>query len=243
MEKKIVIVTGGGGLLGKAMIDCFAERGYVAVNFDINIETDPSNQHIFCDITSDKSVNEAIDVVMKSYGRVDALINNAYPRTRDWGRPFEEIDPESWRKNVDWQLNSHFVISQRVIKHMVVQRSGNIVNIASIYGVVGNDFTIYEGTPIVPPAAYSAIKGGTISFTRYLASCYGKFGIRVNCVSPGGIFDNQPEKFVKAYERRVPMGRMGSPSDIAPVVEFLVSDDSRYITGQNIIVDGGWTAI
>ena len=243
MEKKIVIVTGGNGLLGRAMIKCFSDRGYLPVNFDINIETNPDKYQVFCDITSDKSVNEAIDVVMKSYNRVDALINNAYPRTKDWGTPFEDVNPDSWRKNVDWQLNSHFVITQRAIKHMAAQKSGNVVNIASIYGVVGNDFSIYEGTTITPPAAYSAIKGGTISFTRFLASYYGKFGIRVNCVSPGGIFDNQPLKFVKAYEEKVPMGRMGSPSDIAPVVEFLVSDGARYITGQNIIVDGGWTAI
>lgn len=243
MEKKVVLVTGGGGLLGRAMIDCFSERGYLPVNLDVSIQTDATQHCIFCDITSDKSINEAIDAVIKLYGRVDALVNNAYPRTKDWGAAFEDINPDSWRKNVEWQMNSHFVITQRVIKIMTTQKSGSIVNIASIYGVVGNDFSIYEGTSISPPAAYSAIKGGTIAFTRFLASRYGRLGIRVNCVSPGGIFDNQPEKFVNAYEQKVPMRRMGSPADIAPVVEFLVSDDSRYITGQNLIVDGGWTAI
>jgi NAD(P)-dependent dehydrogenase (short-subunit alcohol dehydrogenase family) len=113
----------------------------------------------------------------------------------------------------------------------------------SIYGVVGNDFSIYEGTKIKTAPAYSAIKGGLINLTRYLASAYGRQNIRFNCVSPGGIFDHQDEKFVRAYESKVPLKRMGNPDDIAPVVSFLLSDDSKYITGQNIIVDGGWTSI
>ena len=132
---------------------------------------------------------------------------------------------------------------QKVIKQMKRQGNGSIVNIASIYGVVGNDFTIYEGTEIIPAAAYAAIKGGLINLTRYLASLYGEIGVRINCVSPGGIFDNQPASFVKAYEKKVPMKRMGKPDDIAPAVAFLLSDEAKYITGHNLIVDGGWTAI
>src|SRR5690606_18470471 len=102
---------------------------------------------------------------------------------------------------------------------------------------------IYEGTDLNPPAAYSAIKGGITNFTRFLASKYGKNGIRVNTVSPGGIFDNQPIKFVKAYEKKVPLKRMGNPDDIAPSVSFLLSNQSNYITGHNLIIDGGWTSI
>ena len=126
---------------------------------------------------------------------------------------------------------------------MKSQNSGSIINMGSIYGVVGNDFTIYEGTKLTSAAAYSAIKGGIINFTRYLASYFGKYNIRANCVSPGGIFDNQNEVFVKNYEHKVPMKRMGSPDDIAPSIAFLLSDDSKYITGQNLIIDGGWTII
>ena len=126
---------------------------------------------------------------------------------------------------------------------MAVQNSGAIVNIASIYGVVGNDFTLYEEYGGTSPAAYSAIKGGIINFTRYLASYYGKKGIRINCVSPGGIFDHQNPSFVARYEAKVPMGRLGNPDDIAPSVSFLLSDEAKYITGQNLIVDGGWTCI
>ena len=123
-------------------------------------------------------------------------------------------------------------------------RSGSLVNVASIYGVVGNDFTVYENTGgMTSPAAYSAIKGGVINFTRYLASYYGKYNVRVNTVSPGGVFDYQNETFVKQFESRVPLRRMAKPQEIAPGVAFLLSDDASYISGHNLMIDGGWTAI
>ena len=159
------------------------------------------------------------------------------------GDTLEDVKPESLRKNIDWQLNSHIILSQIVMEIMKKHGSGSVVNIASTYGVVGNDFTVYEGTQMKSPAAYSAIKGWIINFTRYLASYYGKHNVRVNCVSPGGIFDHQPEPFISAYEKKVPMKRMGKPDDIAPAVSFLLSDEAKYITGHNLIVDGGWTAI
>ena len=134
-------------------------------------------------------------------------------------------------------------MTQLVSSHMVKSKKGSIVNIASIYGVVGPDFNIYDNTELTMPAAYSAIKGGIISFTRYLASYLGPMCIRTNAVSPGGIFDNQNPKFVEQYTSKVPMRRMGNPDDISPVVVFLLSEDSKYITGQNILVDGGLTAI
>jgi NAD(P)-dependent dehydrogenase (short-subunit alcohol dehydrogenase family) len=122
------------------------------------------------------------------------------------------------------------------------QRYGNIVNIASIYGMLGPDFSIYEGTTMTMPAEYAAIKGAIISFTRYLATYLAPYNIRVNCLSPGGIFNEQPETFVKKYNKRTPMGRMGNPEDIAGGVLFLLSDLSSYITGQNLVIDGGWSA-
>ena len=126
---------------------------------------------------------------------------------------------------------------------MAAQKMGSIINMASIYGVVGADFNVYEGTNMTMPAAYSAIKGALVNFTRYVASYFGPQQVRVNTVSPGGIFDNQNEIFVNNYCKKVPMRRLGTPEDIAPTVAFLLSDDSQYITGQNLIVDGGWTAI
>ena len=123
------------------------------------------------------------------------------------------------------------------------QGFGSLINFGSIYGIVGNDFTIYEDYGGTSPAEYCAIKGGIINFTRYLASYFGKYNVRVNCVCPGGIWDHQREEFVRNYNHRCPMKRMGNPDDIAPLCIFLVSDWAKYITGQIIAADGGWTAI
>lgn len=243
LKDKIIIVTGGSGLLGKELIADITRKGGKAINADISVETNLQLGTLSMDITSDNSIQEGINLVVGEFGRIDGMVNNAYPRTKDWGTRFENIDPDSWRANVNMQLNSYFVCCQKVSKIMTETGKGSIVNIASIYGVVGNDFTLYEEYGGTSPAAYSAIKGGIINFSRYLASYYGKKGVRVNCVSPGGIFDNQHLSFITRYEAKVPMGRLGNPDDIAPAVSFLLSDEARYITGQNLIVDGGWTAI
>jgi len=243
LKDKIIIVTGGSGLIGEEFITDINRKGGKAINADISIETNLQSGTLNMDITNDQSIQNGIDQVVEEFGRIDGLVNNAYPRTKDWSAKFEDIDPESWRTNVDMQLNSYFVCSQKVLKIMKFQNSGAIVNIASIYGVVGNDFTLYEEFGGTSPAAYSAIKGGIINFTRYLASYYGRKGIRINCVSPGGILDNQPISFISKYKDKVPMGGLGNPDDIAPAVSFLLSDEAKYITGQNLIVDGGWTSI
>ncbi len=243
LEKKVIIVTGGSGLIGKSIIARLRKNGAIGYNLDVNIDSDLDSHEIYCDVTSENSIQEAVNQVLEKHGKIDGLVNNAYPRTKDWGLDFEDIPTASWKKNIDWQLNSYFIFCQKILPIMRKQNNGSIVNIASIYGVVGNDFNLYEGTNVKPPAAYSAIKGGVINFTRYLASRYGEFNVRVNCVSPGGIFNNQDKKFVEAYASRVPLKRMGEPDDIAEPVNFMLSDGAKYITGQNILVDGGWTII
>ena len=243
LKDKIIIVTGGNGLLGKAILKRLKSEGAFCINFDINHETNYDLSQVYCDITNTNSIDEGLEIVLKKHKKINGLVNNAYPRTKDWGTKFEDIVYDSWKQNIDWQLNSYFYISQRVANQMSIQKEGSIVNMASIYGVVGADFTVYEGTNMTMPAAYSAIKGALINFTRYVASYFGPHQVRVNAVSPGGIFDNQNEVFVSNYCKRVPMRRLGNPEDIAPTIAFLLSDDAKYITGQNIIVDGGWTAI
>lgn len=245
LKNKVIIVTGGSGLIGRALIENMLSKGAIAINADIDIETNLDKRQLHVDITDYESIDKAVKIVVDKFGRIDGLVNNAYPRTADWGNKFENIKLDSWKQNIDFQLNSTFSFSQIILNIMSKQGFGAIVNIASIYGVVGNDFTLYEEYGGTSPAAYCAIKGGVINLTRYLASYFGPQNIRINCVSPGGILDekNQHPSFIKRYNEKVPMRRMGNPDDIAPAVSFLLSDEAKYITGQNLIVDGGWTAI
>ena len=243
LKDKIIIVTGGNGLLGKAIIERIKEEGAFCINFEINHKTNDDLSNVLCDITSQESMDNAMKLVIDRYHKIDGLVNNAYPRTKDWGNKFEDILFDSWKKNIDWQLNSYFYMSQQIAIQMAKQQSGSIVNIASMYGVVAPDFTVYEGTNMTMPAGYAAIKGGLVNLTRYIASYFGSQQVRVNSISPGGILDNQNTIFVKNYEKKVPMQRMGNPEDIAPSVSFFLSDDSKYITGQNLIIDGGWTIV
>lgn len=245
LSNKVVLVTGGSGLIGQAILDVLVKKGAVVVNADLQpSKMQKETTFVKCDITDNESVVGLIEMVCSKYGKIDGFVNNAYPRTSDWGVQFEDIKYNSWTKNVDMQLNSSFFILKAVLEKMKIQNSGSIVNIASIYGIVGNDFTVYDGTDgMTSPAAYSAIKGALINFTKYLASYFGPYSIRVNCVSPGGVFNNQHENFVENYSRKVPMRRMALAEEIAPAIAFLLSNEASYITGHNLVVDGGWTAI
>lgn len=244
LENKIVIVAGGRGLIGKEIVKELKNAGVTVIDADISCETDYDMDTFKLNLLDNTSIEGLIKFTLEKYGRIDGMINSAYPHTKDWGKYHFEDDPyEHWTENINMQLNSVFYLDQQIAKVMVEQKSGSIVNFGSIYGIVGNDFTIYEDYGGTSPVEYCAVKGGIINFTRYLASYLGKDNVRVNCVCPGGIWDHQREEFVRNYNHRCPMKRMGNPDDIAPLCVFLISEGAKYITGQIIAADGGWTAI
>jgi len=245
LKDKVIILTGAGGLIGRQSLKHLVKYGAKVVSVDVKSFDCEADLFLTSDITKPSDIDELLKTVLDQFGKIDGLVNLAYPRTADWGAKFEDIHYESWQKNVDMQLNAVFYICQKTIEIMKKQRSGSIVNIASIYGVVGNDFTLYEEYGGTSPAAYAAIKGGVINFSRYLASYNGKYNIRINCVSPGGVLDveNQNPSFIKKYSEKSPLKRLGNPEEIAPAISFLLSDDSSFITGHNLMVDGGWTSI
>jgi NAD(P)-dependent dehydrogenase (short-subunit alcohol dehydrogenase family) len=178
---------------------------------------------------------------MKKHGRIDVLVNNAVARA---GGDLRQTSASEWEESMAVNSTGLFLACKIFSEPMQQARSGSIINIASIYGMVGPDFTIYHGTKLTNPVNYAFAKGGMINLTRYLASFLAPYNVRVNCLSPGGFRDEQtPEEFVPNYIRRTPMGRMAEADDIKGPVVFFASEASRYITGQNLAVDGGWTAI
>lgn len=255
LSDKTVIITGGAGLIGSAFSKACAEFNANVIVVDINesggeklikdIKRETRNINIIfqkADITDIKEIRYLTDLAIEKFGSIDALVNNAYPRNANYGRKFEDVKYPDFCENIDTHLGGYFLISQEIAKIMIKQGGGNIINMGSIYGSSAPRFDVYEGTDMTMPVEYAAIKGGIINMTKYLASYLGKFRIRVNAISPGGVFADQPKSFVKKYSSKVVLeNRMADQDDLIGVLIFLLSDASRYITGQNIIVDGGWS--
>ena len=247
-KNKVALVTGGLGLIGKEIVQGLNDFGALVCVADMNerqIEelkkrADVNFQPL--DIRSEDSICQTLEAVINQFKKIDILVNCAYPRTSDWGAKFEDVSFDSWKMNVNSHLGGYFLCCQKVAEQMKLQGGGSIINFASIYGIVAPDFSIYEGSTMTMPVAYSAIKGGIIALSKYMATYYAKDNIRVNCISPGGVFDKQPDNFVEKYASKTPLARMGSPKEMVGAVLYLASDASSYLTGHNLIVDGGWTA-
>ena len=250
VKDKIVVVTGGAGLLGKTFCQAIADNGGLAVvaEYDIAIAeklcASLKNASIVpaeVDITNKISVETLITTISKKYGKIDALVNSAYPRNKNYGEHFFEVTYNDFCENVGMNLGGYFLTSQLFAKYFYEQGYGNIINLASIYGVIAPRFEIYDNTRMTTPVEYAAIKSGLIHLSKYMAKYFKGKNIRVNTISLGGIEDKQPEPFLKAYKEFCLNKGMLNAKDISGTVLFLLSDLSEYLNGQNIVVDDGFT--
>ncbi|SFV50823.1 Legionaminic acid biosynthesis protein PtmA [hydrothermal vent metagenome] len=254
LKDKVVVITGGAGLIGQAFVKAVVQNHGIAIIADINkelglnvkdvlsLELDSANiDFIHLDITSKNSLSNAITVLHKKYKKIDALVNNAYPRNKNYARDFFDVEYEDFKENLGLNLGGYFTTSQQFAKYFQNQGYGNIINISSIYGVVAPKFEVYNGTKMTMPVEYAAIKSGLIHLTKYMAKYFKGTNIRVNTISPGGILDNQNELFIQQYKENCLNKGMLNRDDLAGTLLYLISDMSRYVNGQNIIVDDGFT--
>ena len=263
LEGKTAVITGGAGILGKHFSEGLAGCGSHVVVVDLNekegemIARDLTRRYgqqcisIVCDVSEPTSVSSMVDEVMKQFGDINILHNNAASKSSNLEAllaPFEEYTLDQWREVTKVNLDGMFLVAQAVGRKMVEQnRGGSIIQTASIYGLLGPDFRIYEGSSymgraINTPAVYSASKAAVIGLTKHLATYWADKNIRVNCLIPGGVESGQNDSFKEKYSNRVPLGRMAQPEEMVGALLYLASNASSYVTGQNIIVDGGLSA-
>ena len=262
LKNKIAIVTGALGLIGKKHCEVLAAFGASVVVADMNEQAcveyakTLGKKHfgIGINVTNKQSLETAKDKIMKKFGTIDILVNNAAindmfenPTMAAELSAFENYPVESFRMSLDVNVTGVFLCSQVFGTVMAAQGKGSIINIASTYGMVGPDQSIYRNEKgeqnFYKSAVYPATKGAVINFTRFLAAYWGNKGVRVNTLSPGGVLNAQDTFFVKNYSAKTPLGRMAKNSDYQGALIFLASDASDYMTGANLVVDGGWTAI
>lgn len=249
LQDKVIVVTGGAGKIGQEFVRRISEEGGVAVVADINLSAAklasdryPNKVDLeFLDINEIESIHTLIKNLEERYGRIDALVNNAYPRNLNFGRRLEEVTYKDFCENVNLHLCGYFLIMQQFSMVFKRQGYGNIVNMSSIYGSKAPFFEIYNGTPMTMPVEYAAIKAGVENLTRYFAQYYKGVGIRINSLSPGGISAGQPTSFLEAYKSHCASKGMLEPKDLLGALIFLLSDDSKFMNGQNLIVDDGFS--
>lgn len=255
LQDKIVVLTGAAGIIGTEVVREFLEAGARVLAIDRTLDLlrhklGPESaclMHCVADVTDRSSLMAAQDQLMARWGCADALLNNAATKSQNFFEPFETFPLADWNEVMAVNLTGAMLAAQVFGSPMAERGRGSIVNTLSIYGIVAPDQRIYEGSmylgrPINTPAIYSASKAGLWGLTRYLASYWGHRGVRVNAVTPGGVASGQNDVFMENYASRVPLGRMAESSDIARAMRYLASDASKYVTGHNLVVDGGWTA-
>jgi len=260
---KVAVVTGGAGILGRHFCAGLAESGAAVAVADLQAESaaalaqELGNRYniqtlgIGCDVANPESVKKMVDQVVAQWGGIDILHNNAAGKSNDlesFFAPFEEYSLDQWRNIMSVNIDGMFLTAQAVGKQMVAQgRGGSIIQTASIYGVMAPDHRIYEGSfylgrKINTPAVYTASKAAVLGLTKHLATYWADKGIRVNTLTPGGTESGQNDEFKSRYANRIPMNRMARADEMVGALLYLASDAASYVTGQNIIVDGGLNA-
>lgn len=257
LDGRVALVTGGAGHIGRAIAGALAEAGAdVALVDKTGVCLDEACAEVTLagsgrvislgvDLADENGVRSVVPAVQSSLGRIDILVNCAAfvgtAQLAGWVTGFEQQSVDTWRQALEVNLTSTFILVQAAVPSLRASGRGSVINIGSIYGMLGPDMRLYDGTTMGNPAAYAASKGGLLQMTRWWATVLAPT-VRVNCISPGGIWRNQPEAFVERYVERTPMHRMGTEEDIKGSALFLASDLSAYVTGQNLAVDGGWSA-
>lgn len=253
LNGKTALITGGAGLYGRQIVEAVAEAGAKTFMASRNLKAQEEQAAKFrdagLDVTAlqldqseESSIRDVIAQIAEAAGKCDVLVNNAVSRPMQPDKPPFEM----FAKSMEVNATGIYMMSEIFAQHMAQHGGGSIINIGSIYGLVGPDYTLYdfqeEPTWLGAPADYWFHKGGMVQLTRHTAATYGTKNVRVNCVHPGGFFNEQPEEFVKRYCKRTFLGRMANMSDLKGIIVFLASDASGYITGANIPVDAGFTA-
>jgi NAD(P)-dependent dehydrogenase (short-subunit alcohol dehydrogenase family) len=260
VRDKVVVITGATGVLGSTYCEAFATGGARVVLVDL-AQREPAHRAaelearhaaralgLTCDVGVEDQVKGLAARVVERFGRVDVVINNAAATSEflasrgDHFGPFETYPLWAWDTNIRTNLTGPFLVCREFGETMKRAGGGSVVNVCSIYGLVGPHHEIYRDLAFRAVVSYSASKAGVLGLTRWLASYWAKDGIRVNAVTPGGVHNDQDPEFVRRYVALTPMGRMADRGDLAGIMLFLASDASSYCTGQNFIVDGGWTA-
>ena len=254
LRDRVALITGGAGNLGGVFARVVAGAGARVILLDVNAEALEGRKReleadgakdvvaIACDLEDAGAIDAAFARVAREAKRLDVLVNNAGGRSPKFMSDLDALPLEDWEQVLRVNLTAPFLCAKAAIPLMRAAGRGSIVNIASIYGVVSPDPRLYEGTSIQTPPVYSASKGGVLALTRYVAAYHAKDGIRCNAITPGGVFAGQSDRFVAQYSARVPLGRMAKADELAGALLYLASDASSYVTGHNLVVDGGWTA-
>jgi NAD(P)-dependent dehydrogenase (short-subunit alcohol dehydrogenase family) len=253
LKGKVAVVTGGYGHLGKSFSEALAEFGATVIIAsrdqgkckvladELSKKYHNVNDAVFLDVANSEIVHDTIQSIHKKYGHIDILVNNAYYKK---GREVHSIGDDDWQYTIDGTINSVFRCTKAVLPYMMNQKSGRIINVGSMYGIVSPDFSIYDGNDIFNPASYGAGKAAVIQFTKYICSMYGKYGITCNSISPGPFHNcdaQNDEEFIHRLCMKNPLGRIGKPDDLKGAVVLLASSAGNYICGHNLVVDGGWT--